>query len=359
MGTFTGKLNPNKIFAALFNMIISQQVFSDNIKGTFSKLVDSARTDGTLYGDTKIYYATDVLKSYAWGADAEAANLLKLYRPKAPEQQKITLDVFRQIPLTVDNYLSKQAWSDETAVMQFNSVMIGWMRETKKVYDSTIYNSFIGTSESQAEVHEVLVDKSTYPTLGQGIGEVIADLFVDLEDATRKFNEYKFLRSYDEGDIKVVWNSKFVNQVKKIDLPALFHNEGLVMKFAEDVLPARYFGKPATDTTATASTRSLVEVDLNTVEPSQAGYKPELHLFPGDKLPVGTDVTNIPHYDEDPNVICKVMHNESVPYMSAFEVETSFYNAKSLTDNRYLTFGHNTLEYLKDKPMLTVRLKSE
>ena len=82
MGTFTGKLNPNKIFAALFNMIISQQVFSDNIKGTFSKLVDSARTDGTLYGDTKIYYATDVLKSYEWGADAEAANLLKLYRPR-------------------------------------------------------------------------------------------------------------------------------------------------------------------------------------------------------------------------------------------------------------------------------------
>ena len=45
--------------------------------------------------------------------------------------------------------------------------------------------------------------------------------------------------------------------------------------------------------------------------------------------------------------------------MSAFEVDTSFFNAKSLTDNRYLTFGHNTLEYLKDKPMLTVRLKSE
>ena len=53
MGNFTGKLNSNLIFAALFNMIISQQVFADNIKGTFSKQVDEAKVDGTLYGDTK------------------------------------------------------------------------------------------------------------------------------------------------------------------------------------------------------------------------------------------------------------------------------------------------------------------
>lgn len=47
---FTGQLNPNEIFGALYNMIISQQVFSDNIKGTYSELVDKARVDGTLYG---------------------------------------------------------------------------------------------------------------------------------------------------------------------------------------------------------------------------------------------------------------------------------------------------------------------
>ena len=60
---FTGTLNSNEIFSAIYNMIISQQVFSDNIKGTASSLVDRARVDGTLYGDTKLYYATDVLKS--------------------------------------------------------------------------------------------------------------------------------------------------------------------------------------------------------------------------------------------------------------------------------------------------------
>ena len=35
---------------------------------------------------------------------------------------------------------------------------------------------------------------------------------------------------------------------------------------------------------------------------------------------------------------------------------TSFFNAKSLTENHYLTFGHNSLEYLKNYPMITVRV---
>ena len=95
MTNFNGQLTPNKIFGSIFNMIISQEVFADNIKGTFSKLVDMARTDGTLYGDTKLYYATDCLESVDWLNDAEAANLLELNRPDAPNVQAIKMDLAR------------------------------------------------------------------------------------------------------------------------------------------------------------------------------------------------------------------------------------------------------------------------
>ena len=79
MPKFTGKLKSNAIFAALYNMIISQQVFADNIVGTNSALVEMSRVNGGLYGDTKLYYASDALKSYAWGNDADAENLLALH----------------------------------------------------------------------------------------------------------------------------------------------------------------------------------------------------------------------------------------------------------------------------------------
>lgn len=56
MPNFNGQLRSNEIFAALYNMIISQQVFADNIYDTKASLVDMSRVDGSLYGDTKLYY---------------------------------------------------------------------------------------------------------------------------------------------------------------------------------------------------------------------------------------------------------------------------------------------------------------
>lgn len=355
MAAFTGQLRSNEIFAALYNMIISQQVFADNIKGTYSSLVDKARVDGSMYGDTKLYYATDVLKSAPWGKDAEAANLLQLYRPDAPECQAIHLDVFRQISLTVDNYLSKRAWSTEGAFSSFNSVMLGWIRETKKVYDATLYNTYIGTAESSTGKQEVSIPLSDITATGEEknrleaemIAQYIADTFVELKDVSRDYNDYGNLRSYADGDLMVVWNSKYVNKIRKLDLPTIFHKDGLVDKFEEEILPARYFGNinAAGGTTSSSNTtiRAAVEKDF--------GAK---HCFPGDLLPNSTAYGANETYTVEDDVICKIIHKNSVPFMSAFEVGTSFFNPKSLTETHYLTFGHNTLEYLKNYPFITV-----
>ena len=103
MATFNGQLKSNEIFASLYNMIISQQVFANNLEVKKNSLVEMGRVDGSMYGDTKLYYATDALKSAKWGNDAEAENLLKLHRPKAPDVQAIRIDTFSYIPLTLDN----------------------------------------------------------------------------------------------------------------------------------------------------------------------------------------------------------------------------------------------------------------
>ena len=86
------------------------------------------------------------------------------------------------------------------------------------------------------------------------------------------------------------------------------------------------------------------------------------HLFAGDIIPANvTLVTSgsitYPSYTEDNTILYKVIDKRSVPYMSAFQVATDFFNAKSLTETHYLTFGHNTLEYLKALPFITVREK--
>lgn len=353
--TFVGQLNPNEIFGSIYNMIISQRVFADNIKGTYSELVDKARVDGSMFGDTKLYYSTDVLKSAPWGDDAEAQNLLQLYRPAAPEVQAITLNQFRQIALTVDNYLTKRAWSTEGAFSEFNSVMKGWITDTKRVYDSTLYNSFIGTIETT----EGKQQKNITPVDGQNDGltvaEALANLLVELKDVSRDFNDYGHLRSYAESDLMVVWNAKHYNSIKKIDLPVVFHNDGLLNEFDQTVLPARYFGTPvgtvhSNNYTATGDeeVRSLVERDLTIGSET-------IHVFPGDLIPNGGMLPEDECYRVDDTICFKIMHKSSVPFMSAFEVGTSFFNPKSLTETHYLTWGYNDLDYLANYPMITAR----
>ena len=375
---YAGKLNANEIFASIFNMIISQQVFADNIKDTKSSLVDAARVDGSMYGDTKLYYATDVLRSYAWGGDAEAANLLALDRPEDPQCQAITLDVFRQIRLTVDNYLTKRAWSTEGAFSEFNSVMLGWIRDTKKVYDSTTYNVFIGTYETAEGKQDQTV---TLPTVegdkeaenrlqAQTIANKVADILVDLEDVSRDYNDYENLRSYSSDDFRYVWNSAYVNKINKLDVPTIFNKEGLIDKFAQYTLPARYFGDIVVKGTAVTSDgtsyRSLIEQDVTLVEnytfkgkTIPSGQK--IHLFAGDLIPnkialASASAVLVPSYKENSNIILKIVHKDAVPYMSSFEAGTSFFNARSLTENHYLTFGHNTLTALHDKPFITLKV---
>ena len=354
-GAFT--LNPNEIFASLANMIISQEVFADNL-GKHQTLVDKARVDGSLYGDKKLYYATDVLESHVWGADNEAGNLLALDRPQDPEVQAITLDVFRQIRLTVDNYLTKKAWSTEGVFSQFNSVMLGWMRETKRVYDGTLYNVFIGTNESAlgAQKQTVASKSAQTPELeAKLIAEKIANILVEMNDYNRDYNDYGFLRSYSEDAIKVIWNSKFVNKIRKVDLPAIFHKEGLVDKFDEEILPARYFGTKNTAKVTTSQNtgnyRSVIEKTYN-----KSGT--EYHVFPGDVIPAGVEIAIGEGYLVDADIICKIVV-KLPPFMSAFEVGTSFFNPRSLTENHYLTFGHNTLVALKNYPFVTLRASAE
>lgn len=371
MPNFTGTLNSNEVFAAIYNMIISQQVFADNIYETKETLADMSRVDGSLYGDTKLYYSTDVLKSFEWTGDAEAQNLLKLHRPEAPECQAITIDKFRMIPLTVDNYLSKRAFSTEGAFSAFNSQMLGWMRDTKRVYDATLFNSFVGTKNSTlgkqnkvinipAEPEGTEVDTEAYNRIvAQTLATEIADLIVDLEDVSRDYNDYGNLRSYNVDDLVFVWNSEQVNKIKKLDLPTIFHKEGLIDKFAQHTLPARYFGNVnvsgGTTGASNITVRSLIEKDYNTVEPNQPGYDAKKHVFPGDLLPGNTAYEANETYSEDTSIVCKIYHKDSVPFMTAFETGTEFFNPRSLTETHYLIWGYNELEYLKNYPFVTVK----
>ena len=156
--------------------------------------------------------------------------------------------------------------------------------------------------------------------------------------------------------------------MRKVDLPTIFHKEGLVDKFDQEVLPERYFGR---DVAASDKGSGKVINASNEYDPTKGTIRSrvekvvtvsavEYHVFPGDEIPSGATVVTSGNFEEaevyvvDATIIAKVVV-KLPPMLSAFEVGTSFYNPRSLTTNRYLIWGHSTLEHLKNYPMITIR----
>ena len=407
---YLGVLNVNAIYASLRNMIISQRVYAGNIKGVAGSLVERARQEGSLLGDTKLYISTDALESHPWGGDAEASNLLDIDRAPDPEVQAIVLDVFRQIRVTTDDLLSKRAFMTEEIFVEFNSLMIAWLSDTKKIYDGTTYGVFMGTHETSKGKQIQEIDLTTARGNASSeieanrleameVGRSIADLLITIKDVSTDFNDYAQVRSFDNEEIKFVWNSYWINRFRKVDYPTIFHSEGLVDKLDEHILPEKYFGIVLTasniatysDSTPTtgkpidsddgaytpgvahangmvlSAVEKMVEVANAAADPraklSKKDNKYYVHVFPGFELPVGATVLASGGdfdygevYIQSNEVICKIV-TEFPPYMSAFEVGSEFVNPRSHTRNNYLTFARNTLEHLAGKPFITVKAK--
>lgn len=352
-------LNQNEVIGSLFNQIISQEVFGDNIKSPLS-MVDDIRVDGSLYGDSKDYISTDALYPDPW-VTTGASSMLTATDAPAPVLERITIDTFKQIAVTIYPYMTKRAFQDEGTYGQFVMVVLGWLGDTKKVYEITMTNAFIGTVVTQSAVNEITVtlpaaadpaenvDAAAHAKLvAMAIGEAIANLFVDLADVSRDYNENGFLRSYAPNDFYFVWNSSWYNKLQHGALPLVFHKEGVINLSAleQRILPARYFGTVSEDTTAGNGTHHALyafEID---------GDK---KYFAGDIVTNTKTIVKNSTYKTDAKIIAKIVHKKSIPLMSAFSVGTSFFDQQKLRENHWLTFGHNSLDYIRNFPIITIK----
>lgn len=377
-------LNTNELYSSLANQIISLQTFGDNIAGTYSEFVDAARVDGGKYGDTKVYVSTDILRSHSFGFDragrqVESLNLLNLDWAPDPKTQTLVVNQFRQIRVSTEAFATRRAWGTEGAFSQFNSIVLGWISDTKRVFDALNYNTYLGQAESTIGKQSLEITPIDGQNDALTASVFLADLLVDLKDVSRNYTDNQFMRSYDADKLTVVWNSKIYNQLTLADSNVVFHKDNILKSFKQKVLPARYFAKTLTEDaiqeynsthsgTFNITTEGDVkyatilsipegEVFYTNVEGDFVVDGAMIHLYPGQELGVGSKFVVGEAAVVDDTIAFKVIANDSIPYMSQFTVETSWVNPRSHTTNHYLTFGYNTLQYLKDRPMITVRFK--
>lgn len=371
MANFSGNLNANEFYDSLYNAYKLITTFASELDGLDDSLVTKFKADGGAYRDKSVWTAIDVLKSRVW--DPTDTNVLQKEQTAKPVQQEIVVNQKRQIGLTTDQYLSKRAWMEENAFNAFNSAVQGEVGKTKNLYEVTLVNTAVGTMEAAmpsgkgaGQSQTVVIAGTDSPDLRvRKVGKKISDILVDLKNPSRKFNDYGFMQSYNKSQLMIIWNANYLNEFDMMDLPVIFHKDGII-DFVGDQLPGGYFGRAITagdiGSGKVIGTDGAYDSTKGTLHVARELDYNDKHYFAGEELdPVGSyvavvgglEATDV--YLEDPSIICKIMHKDSIKFLSGFETSTEFFNPKNLTSNRYLTWMYAKPDYLRNFPLITLR----
>lgn len=371
MAAFTGTLNTNEFYNGLFNAYKLITTFADALDGLDNTLANKFKMDGGGYRDKSVFTAMDILTSRAW--DPSDTNVLATEQKVKPEQQEIVVNQKRQIAMTTDQYLSKRAWMEPSAFESFNSVVQAQVGNTKKVYEQRLVDVAVGTMEAAmpsgkgaGQAQTVTIGASDAEDLRvRKIGKKIANILTDVKDTTRDFNDYGFMQAYKKDALMIVWNAAYLNEFNYVDLPVIYHKEGII-DFVGDQLPGKYFGRAITASDIGSGkvigSDGAYDSTKGTLRAAKEFTYNDIHYFPGDALSTsgtyvavvgGLEATDV--YLEDSKIICKIMHKDSIKYLSGFETSTEFFNAKNLSSNRYLTWMYANPDYLRNYPLITLR----
>ena len=366
---FTGQLNTNEIYNALFNLrILFQKLAPQTIKrDEIVSLLDKATG---MYGDTGVVQGMDIQGTYDFGMDAEAVNLLAINRNKTQKVEKFVINNWRQTDVTNDAYISKRAFLDEGTFAIFNGYIVGTLSQAMDAFESGFVKASVGTytGTNSACTIEVTMPESdgteaTERIRAAKIKKAILDLKADMKDNQRKYNGYGFYSSYEWDEFTPIFSTNYMNEINALALYNTFNPEYIKQASDGRQWTPKWFGDPVTadgKTTATNKTvYSLIEQNSDgstnfPITPTQltAGV---YRIFPGDLLPNSFDYNKGEAYTVDSTVIAKVFAPEYVYYMTGYEQGESFYNPRSATTNHYLRKGFSDVQVSQFRPFITIK----
>lgn len=365
---FTGQLNSNEIYNALFNVrILFQKLAPNTVKrDEIVSLLDKATG---MYGDTGIVQGMDIQGTYDFGMDAEAPKLLAINRNKTQKIEKFVINKWRQTDVTNDAYISKRAFLDEGSFALFNGYIVGTLSKAMDAFESGFVKTGVGTYTSPVAACTVNVKmpaadgtEATERIRAAKIKKAILDLKADMMDNQRKYNGYGFYSSYNWDDFTPVFSTEYINEINALALYSTFNEEYIKEASGGRQWTPKWFGTPLTENGTTGADNttiySLVETNSDettnfplTSEQLAAGV---YRIFPGDLLPSNFDYFANEAYTVNTKVIGKVFAPEYVYYITGYEQGESFYNPRSATTNHYLRKGFSDVQVSKFVPFITL-----
>lgn len=291
-------LQVNRFLGALTNLIAYSQVANTTEAGRVGDFVASFQDINVENGDGKVVLASDLLDVN----DLQGTSSLLSSNPPTVNEQYISVDNYKVIPMTINKYLMRGAFVEEGQLANFVGYLMSIMRATKTAYLSDEIIKTLKNYEPTLETQVLEIDvintagltdpmqlESAKRYNANVINEALIDLLNSMAFPTNKFNDLAYREIIDYSSMKFIVRSSTNSKILVNSLASLLNSD--------KITEAQRWG--------------------------------ETFVVPDDQFD-----------DMNANIIGWFMHNKKVQFGYFYEVATEFFDASTLNQNDWLHFAY-------------------
>lgn len=309
-------LNVNKFLGALTNLIAYAQIAYTTDRGQVGEFVNSFEDINVANGDGKVVLSADFLNVN----DLSAQSTLLQSNPPTVNEQYVSVENYKVIPVTVNQYLMRNAFVNEEQLANFVGYIKSLMETTRTAYlsDELIkeIEAYTPTQATQTvTVHTIDTTNLTDP--------------MQLESANR----------YNANALQ----KAFIKTLQAMSFPTNKYND-LAYKEVMDFSSLKLVIRANEDVDIVVDSLAYL---LNSDKITEAQRWGKTFVVPSEQF---TNTAN--------QFVAWLMHYKKIQFGYFYEVATSFFDASTLNQNDWLHFAYY-LDTINAYPCVCFKLEAD
>lgn len=293
-------LSANRFLGALTNLIAYSQVANTTEAGRVGDFVNSFQDINVENGDGKVILASDLLSVN----DLSGTSTLLASNPPTVNEQYVSVTNYKVIPMTINRYLMRNAFVEETQLANFVGYLMSIMRTTKTAFLSS----------------EIIKELEAYtPTNATQTVEVHVFDTSSLNDPA----QLQQANTYNANAI----NKALINTLNGMSFPTDAYND-LSYEEIIDYSSLKLIIRASVDNNVLVDSLATL---LNSDKITEAQRWSETYVVPD---------AQFSSTFQSRDIIAWLMHNKKIQFGYFYEVATEFFDASTLNQNDWLHFAY-------------------
>ena len=305
-------LSVNRFLGAITNLVAYTQVANTTEKGVVGDFVESFQDINVENGDGKVVRSADLLSV----SDLSGTSSILTQAKPTVKEQYVSVENYKVIQMTINKYLMRGAFVQETQLADFIGYLLSIMRTSKVAYLS----------------EELIKELEAY-TPTQATQTKTIHLFnpTGVNDPAQLRN----LRVYNANEIE----KAVIELINEMGFPTDKYNDDKLKEII-DFSSMKFVVRGSTN--ADLLVNSLATL-LNSNKITEAQKWGKTYVIPDSQFNTLAG-----------DVIAWLMHNKKIQFGYFYEVATEFFDASTLDSNNFLHFAYY-LDTISSYPAIVIK----